>query len=428
MMSDRRRVRVRQLLTFLVNVYLIVGISILSLHPTIIGSNLDSTAQGLLIATIASVVATFGGLFAVIYFLTAQLKPGGAKRLALVELYRAPELFLLLGTICLSLASLFCALILPDRIFGNERSLLLGISFLFATYLILITVPLGLIQIENLNPATIARKLINMVDFRGIRNYDLARVQRDNLGRLRYSLQTHGLNYDRSDPLRPTHELFQGAIDDNDRLLLGKLVGLLCERIAAEFGRRWPTEGTSPSDWSKGWSFSLRSMRRSRNVEARVAFALHLIHYLRRLARNTLTSWVGLDVGRHATQYQLSKLCSVLASAKSSDPVLRMCLFAIMHVSLDYTSVKPYGRVEPLNGLIVATGHLERSGRQKEAELAAAIIGLVDARTDQLGSGRAQQYISDLSGRLYDAYKKGKESFFSDSSWLPGNDQDDPWR
>lgn len=134
-----------------------------------------------------------------------------------------------------------------------------------------------------------------------------------------------------------------------------------------------------------------------------------------------------MDVGRHAAQYQLSKLCGVLSGAQDSSPVIRVSLFAIMHISLDYADVPPYGRVEPLNGLIVAIILLDEAGRRREAELGAEVLGVISIRTKQLDGDRARSYLSDLTGPLAVSFNSARRCAET-SEWLPGSEEEDPWR
>ena len=155
---------------------------------------------------------------------------------------------------------------------------------------------------------------------------------------------------------------------------------------------------------------------------------LHFCHYFVRLSKNLLTYWPTMDVGRHGTQYQLSKACKALCYSRlDCHDAIDIMSNAVLCISLDYASIKPYGRVEPLNTFIVAVGEVASSGYEEQAIQMAEFLGAIRARTSQISNARSEEYISQLPPKYLQIFTNTAEKCKADYPWLPIDVGDSLW-
>jgi hypothetical protein len=420
-MSDFRLLTFRRVLTFAIN-----GGSALALVtswawlPLLEFTYIDIRST---LSTSVAVTATVGGLFASVYFLTAQVGSNGLRGYGLSELYRAPELFLLLGSLVGALIAGTAALALPvdfEALFATMAFAAISLGL----YVILIVLPVGLIQVENLNYRLVALKLVRQITTRGIVAWGLSDVRKE-AGRFSATLLHQGIDYRRKDPLRPIHDLVETAASQRDTHLIGRIVELLCERIAFSLGAR----SSGVPLYSRLDELEVRAFRAltpTCSITRSTMVAVHILHYLRRLAVNVGRSWERWDSGRHSTHHALSRLVATLAAHDRDGVVIRMCLFVILHISLDYRAIAPYGRVEPLTALFVSANVLVRRERRAEAILAAEVLGVISARTEQVSFSRVGDFRSLLDPELHQYYVNAAQVAVDDD-WLPEPRSDDLW-
>ena len=155
---------------------------------------------------------------------------------------------------------------------------------------------------------------------------------------------------------------------------------------------------------------------------------LHFCHYFVRLSKNLLTYWPTMDVGRHGTQYQLSKACKALCYSRlDCHDAIDIMSNAVLCISLDYASIKPYGRVEPLNTFIVAVGEVASSGYEEQAIQMAEFFGAIRVRTSQISNARSEEYISQLPPKYLQIFTNTAEKCKADYPWLPIDVGDSLW-
>lgn len=330
-----------------------------------------------------TLTATIGGLIAVIYFMTAQTRPMGVKDAAVGALYRDSTFTVLL--LAISSALLASLLGLVSTIPQDMQPRLLVISSVASMYVALGILPTAAIQFENMNSSAIAAKVLRELSPATVRAYGLVEVVRTDQGEQRVELKTNGLDYDRRDPLRAFHELVERAIANQDRLLLGKLLGALFERVCYVLQVHWPAESSATLDWKPRQTLvaHLRPV-----TDEELAVAIHALHYAVRLARNLHKAWSGLDVGRHSAQYQIAKLITAIAPRDGVEVVSRVALSAEARISLAFRDVEPYGRVEPLNALATSVAQLERHRRTLEVGYALCVLAGISHETSQLSGDR----------------------------------------
>ncbi|WAC90216.1 hypothetical protein [Mycobacterium sp. Aquia_213] len=369
-------------------------------------------------------VATLGGLFSAIFFLSLNTRPTGGTNSALRSLYPTYDAIVMLTSLAAS--GVIGTLSILYLTVGENPDKLIKIQIALTIYVSCLVIPVGLRQIENLDTVAVARVILKKSSRRQFLNYRLARVWRED-GEYRYALASDGLNYTRTDPLRPFHDLAQLAFSSGDRLLLGKLIGELASLVPKSYGHRWPSDRKGPAEWRRR-TIPLLGYYGTNAPRDRIAISLHIAHYIRNTAKNNLVRQPKFDVGRHACQYHLARVISSLSTNAAARHTIRIALFAILDISLRYKDVAPYGRVEPLNAVIVATDQLYAEGRIGEAELSAAILGTIRARTKQLSDHRAGSTLAEATepvrALIADAYSRAKAS----PAWVPGSPTGDPWR
>ncbi|MEE2853502.1 MAG: hypothetical protein VX424_12735 [Actinomycetota bacterium] len=369
-------------------------------------------------------VATLGGLFSAIYFLSLNTRPTGGSNSALRTLYPAYDAIVMLASLAADcVIGAVSILVLTS---GGSPNNLIKIQLTLTIYVSCLVVPVGLRQIENLDTVAVARVVLRKASRRKFLNYRLAKVWRED-GEYRYALASDGLNYTRTDPLRPFHDLAQLSFASGDRLLLGKLVGELARLIPKAYGHRWPSDRKGPNEWRRR-QIPLRGYLGINGPRDRIAVSLHIMHYMRNTAKNNLNRQPEFDVGRHACQYHLARIIASLCTNAASRHTIRIALYAIFDISLRYKDVSPYGRVEPLNAVIVATDLLYAEGSIREAELSAALLGVIRARTQQLSDARSGTTLAEATEPVRTGIEDACSRARANPGWIPGSANWDPWR
>ncbi|MDO3109824.1 hypothetical protein [Mycobacteroides abscessus] len=373
--------------------------------------------------TMLSAVATLGGLFSAVYFLSLSSRPTGATNTALRTLYPTYDAIVMLTS--LAAACIIGVLSVYFLAIGKCPSELIRLQFAFTIYVAFLVIPVGLRQLENLDTVSVARLLLRNASKKTFLRYQLARVWVAD-GEMRYTLASDGLNYSRTDPLRGIHDLALLAISSGDRLLHGKLIGELCRVVLRAHGRRPPSDNREPREWGGRPTFIGRYLGTAARRH-RLVTTLHISHYIRNTAKNNLIRQPKFDVGRHACQYHLARIIAALSTSNASIHSIRISLYALLDISMRYRDVEPYGRVEPLNAMIVVTDLLYERRRISEAELAADILGTIRARTAQLSDTRSGVALTGATDivriRIENAARKAR----SNDEWIPGVQLHNPW-
>lgn len=374
--------------------------------------------------TMLATVATIGGLFSAIYFLSLNTRPTGGTNNALRVLYPAYDAVTMLASVAMAcvLGTFSVAYLAIDA----TPVTLIKIQFALTIFVACLVLPVGLRQIENLDTVAVSRTILKRSKKRSFLEYRLARVWPED-GEYRYALASDGLNYTRTDPLRPFHDLAQMTFNSGDRLLLGKLIGELARLIPHSYGHRWPSDHRGPNEWKRR-KIPLRGYKGRDAPRQRIAVSLHIMHYIRNTAKNNLHRQPGFDVGRHACQYQLARVVAALSTNHAARHTVRIALYALYDISIRYQAVVPYGRVEPLNAAIVATDLLYSEGRVQEAELSAALLGAIRARTRQLSDSRSGSTLLQATEATRNLIEDARNRARASPHWVPGVPEWDPWR
>jgi hypothetical protein len=407
-------------------------------HPGTGGSRSDT-----LVATVVQTTAAIGGITLALIFLTAQFS-GGAVRESLVhELYRSGEIYILalylIAVVLLGYAilagvgaQLVCVVATPTT-GGSCTTRVVDTLLILGTASVLLVIPTLILQIENLNPLTLADKIAGRIRPARIETYGLtvAKIDPAEPSGYYFELVKVGLRPRGIDPLRPMHEVLMEAIRVRDRVLFGKLLRRFLKPIATVHGAAWDVTGqTVPAITRVG---ALRRMvaRRYDGV-GRVHLTLAVVHYCVKRGRNFLREWQDennspLDIGRHGILTGLADLVSTLAPLPDSNASIRICLYGSLHVAKAYLNVRPFGRIEPMNAYFEAASLLENSGKSLEAELCTEILGWVTARGNQITADRSAGMPSLLSIRLLQNYEASIQLASADMGWMPGIRDEDPW-
>lgn len=383
------------------------------------------------VSTTIQTIATVAAISIAIMFLTAQLHPLGSMRSTIASLFRSIEFGLLILCVIVTLSLGLLIIGNVESIWRSQDYMVIEIVIILGITSILLIIPVMALQVENMSIILVAQKLAHRVTYKRINNYGLVEVQEvGNSGIVHYALMTHGLDYNRVDPLRPLHELIQIPIGTRDRLLLGQLIRMLLIPIAKVHGISWSIKSSAMMNDNKLAQFALhpyRSLQKHKPLE-RIVVTLHILHYCVRLGRNLQTQWTGLDIGRHGLIYNVGDLIVALNEENDSGQAIELCLYAIMHISLAYSEVKPYGRIEPLNILFNVAISLVNSDKPDQAKLCVQVLGCIHERTHQLSSDRSGKQELLLFDELKEEMNRATELSQGREDWLPGRENDDPWR
>lgn len=401
---------------------IIFPLVILCLVPSVYLRLAFEESYVILLPSIVTMASTLGGIYIAVYFLTAQIRPLGVGNAALGVLYKELSPYSVMLTIAMSLVSSLIAMV--DNLPLDIKVRLTAISIISVSYVVISLPLVALCQIKNLDKSFLASRVLKDFSVVAAKNYGLVSINYEGVAGALVHLETNGLNYERHDPLRAFHELVQQAIIEEDRLLLGKLVGALLSRSCDILGVFWQKDSTGVFDWYS--RLTVRGYLRRISNSDQVA-VIHQLHYLVRLSRNLHNRWAGLDVGRHGIQYQLAKFLACAASQKESHVCCMAAISAIIEVSRTYSDVTPYGRVEPLNALAGSLIELERNGRTYEVSYILDGLAMIEVNTSQLEGSRGEPLrlalSSDNRSRLRSRVKN-----IAEGTWPLIIDCFDPWK
>lgn len=422
--------QVRRLITSLtvigtLAVLLIVWLGHLCLYPP---GEISSDNASTLIATIVQTTAELGGAALAVVFLSAQLWAAAGRPSILRELYRSKDIYILLTYLSLTLWAGYVALtVITNPLVNISKCKIIDSLIVLAVASVLLIVPVVFSQIENLNQTALAAKLSARLKPKGIIDYGLTSVEPmpGQPNAIKYSLIMVGLRPSGVDPLRPLHELLMDAVNTRDRVLFGKLFRYLLAPIAKVYGGYWDLRGVKVNG-SPGITAKLSSRRYRLNEK--IHLSLGILHYSVKRARNLLIEWEGRDIGRHGIITGIGDLIRCLAKIKDSDTSIRICLYATLNITKYYSGVRPYGRIEPMNAYFKAAEELWAAGKEREAILCAEILGWTATHTEQLGLERAGNLEDIFNTELHQAYTNAKEIAKNQLDWVPGSQEEDPWR
>lgn len=387
----------------------------------------DAAHLDAVLATAVQTTSAVGGLALALIFLTAQLS--AAKASLLRELYRSGEVYVLLCYFVTTLLLGYAALsFLPAPGQGSFDPRIVDTVLVLAGTSVVLVIPAVMMQLENLNPATLASKLAERIRPRTVMEYGLTNVRLlpGDPGRIEYHLITVGLRPREVDPFRPMHEVLMDAVNARDRVLFGKLFRHLLIPIAVVHGAAWNLSGLLSGDLP-GSSVLRRLLARRYTFEERVHLTLAILHYSVKRARNLRTEWDGRDTGRHGILTGLEDLIRCLGPVRDAEVAISLVIHAALHISEYYADIPPFGRIEPFNSYFETADRLAVSGKAREAELCVAMLGWVSVHTKQLSAARSPEPYNNLSEGLRETFFAAQEHARRDEKWLPSFDSD-PWR
>ena len=123
----------------------------------------------------------------------------------------------------------------------------------------------------------------------------------------------------------------------------------------------------------------------------------------------------------------MSDLCWCLAPLKRAHAAIPLILYAIIAVTREYQSIRPYGPVEPLVGLFAAANRLLVYGRRDAALLAVGVLAWCHAHTGQLAGGRSARADRNLAPELRHHFLQSLRHAKARRDWRPGSIREDPW-
>lgn len=393
-----------------------------------------ATALFYLLSTLVQTLGAITGIAVALLFLTAQFvsRPGTSRLLR--EVYWGPTGVLTMACFFSAISVGVLTLARVSILLENHDYRWADVNIVLAIATIALLCPLVLLQFENINPYAVARRLARRITVGRICAYGLAHVCTELTppGRIRYAIRRWRLDHGHDDPLGGFHEVVMQAVDAHDRVLLSLLVRLLLSRIAVVNAVPYqlvstPRLNVAPRHLMYCWLYT--HFRRPRSDSNRVAVTLHILHYIVRRARNMVAEWKGRDVVRQAFVRDIIDLIETLRLRDSTNQIIVLAEFAILHICLSYTTVPRYGRIEPLAALYVTATNLYENGRVNEATLCTEILAVIAVRTGQLPPSARLEFEKELSpGHLVDVYRSAMSRAIAEVDWLPGNVEEDPWR
>jgi hypothetical protein len=365
----------------------------------------------------------------VLIFITAQLSV--TKYSVVQQIYKGGEIYTLLGFFTAALVAGYLALFIlpslnPPSVGPIDDLRLVDTEFVLCLTSVLLVGPVLALQLENLNPLTLALKLADEINPHVVISYGLTEVDvsADNATVLHYRLITVGLRPSGVDPLRPVHEIVMETVRAQDRVLLAKLFRCVFKRVADVHGVRWNITGPLQQPGRRTIQGLLLPFNYSKE---RAHVSLFLLHYLVKRARNLRQEWDMRDIGRHGALTVLSDVLTVLAPVSAAEPTIQMTIYASLHICEYYREIPPFGRIEPLTSYFQNANQLLEQGKVDQALLCAQILGWISVRTRQLEMRRLSGSY-ELEPELKKAFTKAKLSAKRSVSWYPGREEDDPWR
>jgi hypothetical protein len=379
------------------------------------------------LATLIPTTATFGIAALAIIFLTAQISAANGKPSVLRELYRSNDIYVLFGFIILNVVGGYISFVLnTDLPVTILECKLLDSILVSAIATVLLILPTIMSQIENLDPVILASKLSSRIEPKEIKKYGLTDINISEDGKevTKYQLITVGLRPHGIDPLRPMHEIIMDAVKARDRVLFGKLFRYLLQPIADFHSSFWDPTGVEV--FSKN-NLNLAVNKSKYKLDEQLHLTLAIIHYAVKRARNLLTEWGGLDIGRHGILTGIGDLIRSLARVEGTETAVRICLYATLHIEKFYSNVTPFGRVEPMNAYFQAAQELFDFGKSQEADFCITMLAWIATHTKQLSAPRSKGIEKVLSEELQDKYLATKNYFVSNPEEFP-TDNNDPWK
>jgi len=378
-----------------------------------------------LLATIIQNTGAVGGIAVALLFLTAQLS--ASKPSVLRELYRSIEIYILLFYFVVTLLLGYGTLAMLPSSIGDMR--FVDTALILASTFVLLVVPVLILQIENLDLTTLSSKLADRISPRAIVDYGLTSVQFDpgDPTRIKYRLITVGLRPRGVDPFRAVHEVLMEAVTARDRVLFGKLFRHFLKQIAVVYGARWDLSSRNPFSYNSP-NFLLRTFARRYSLEERIHLSLAILHYAVKRARNLKTEWDGRDIGRHGILTGIGDLIFCLSVIPQADITIRIAIYAALHIGEYYSSIHPFGRIEPFNAYFKTSMRLEEAGKIREAELCVAMLAWISVHTEQLRHDRSPELHNELPEKLRLIFLSSQGQAQKNAAWMPGLENDDPWR
>jgi hypothetical protein len=350
------------------------------------------------------IVATFVALGVATGFVTAQLAVGGGTQ-RLYALTRQPLLisFAVLSPIAI-LLSLGLTMVDDSHLSENAAWSLVALSFVAGFWIIGTVVPIWMLQVELLHPEGVAREVVRRLTPRNVREYGLTRVDIRG-GVLSASISLYSVRPRGADPLRPFHEVLMQAVHERDRVLVGRIVRVLLDRVAYVHGTTLASSADRRRFPDKLRRFMRRYVRGYVYTESdRLHVTLMVCHYLVKRSRLLVREWDGRDTARHGIVSGLCDLAAELGEDERNVRSVEVVLWSLAHVTDAFKDVDPQGPVEPLVSLFALPGRLSATAPLiGSAELAVWLLMWARENTcqlepERLGAGLDEELMDLLTG------------------------------
>lgn len=355
---------------------------------------------------VAATAAALGGLASTIFFLTAQLRVSGLMQYGMTSIYRVrayvPLLLLTASSVVFGLVALL--LNNPTSTEGFTAPIALLAALTSHVLLIAVIFLLGVRLVTNMDPVTLARHFALGVRGSDAHEWGVVRVRPAPFRPDGYLVQINHnrTNFGLRDPLMPVHELMLSASVQR----YGQLLSVLAERVAHAYRVKWTMQFPDYEAWddppAMGFWQKLhrrlygKSEAKFRMVQNRLQLVMLVLHYIRRLHRNSdLRIWP--DARRQAAQFVLSRVIVVLVMAardarddrrREIGAIITHCIDLVLGISADFLFLTddeqrvPHGRSERLRAFMTATVFLHEQGYPAQARHAALALGWIRRMPD----------------------------------------------
>lgn len=362
-------------------------------------------------ATLTTAV-TLVGLAVAAFFLTAQLRISGLGRYGLTEIYQARNLTPLFGTgsVCVAASLVAIALCEVNATGAGIAAAVSAGSLLWALLQFIIVTLTAVLYLDNV---TAARRFSRQIQADDTATWGLVELDLEQgIEHVGVSIISNRMNFGMRDPLMPIHELILASAPKQ----FGALIGVMLERVVADYGLKWKDQAPDPDQWAKdpaGTRRPTRAVRKAPLVDEltddvvtsksqgrrRLELLLLILHYVRRVPEQKLIADVPYQARRDETLFQLALLASILATEKprglrkhSVAPEIerrvaaQMSLFAAFEVVRENARRQgtTAGRPQALIALAACARDLRIRGWHEEAGYAADVLSWAVSNSNQL--------------------------------------------
>lgn len=413
---------------------LIILISVIYVFLTWIGkfsffalSEFSESHIDTILGTAIQTTGSICGVILALVFITAQLALN--KPYVMRMLYRSIEVYILVFYFVVTLFLGY--VVFPLTSIAKDTYWVLSIIntvIIFSIASVCLVIPVLTLQLENMIPIILASKLSRRMNSRAIMDYGLTSVSL--ISRmplvLNYELVTVGLNPRIEDPFRPIHEVLMEAVSARDRVLFGKLFLHFLRPIALVHQVPWKPNLIEKAG-KKRWN-GIKWRRKKYSPEEKIHTSLAILHYAVKRARNLKKEWSSRDTGRHGILRGIGNLILSLFESKDTEITIRIAIYAMFHISKEYSEIQPFGRIEPINMFFDISSKLDNVSKYQEALLCLEALAWISVRTKQISGNRSLAVEQVLNDKLYNLFALAMSKAMADVKWMPGLGEEDPWR